>query len=283
MPVVGVVRTIEGMRSLARRLGPLGLVLLFGVSLVPVASAAVAMPSDAAVSAAETSALTKINDQRVSHGLVKLRLDGRLAALARERAVYMAENDLLSHTHAGGLAVWDLMSAQGIAWYGAGEIIALNTTSNLTSSATTAVKSWLGSPPHKSIMLSTQYNYIGMGVAVSPTTGRRYWAGVFLKGPDRTGARATITSVSKANVSSKTAKVRIRWTGADTKLQILTSGLGHFQTSRRMDAGAWSAPASTTGTSTTRSWARGHVFEFRVRAIDKKGNAGSWKVVTVRT
>ena len=33
---MGVVRTIEGMRSLARRLGPLGLVLLFGVSLVNV-------------------------------------------------------------------------------------------------------------------------------------------------------------------------------------------------------------------------------------------------------
>ena len=192
------------MRSLARRGGPVGLalllVVLLGALLVPAASA-VTMPSEASVRTAEASALTKINAQRSAHGLVKLRLDPRLASLARERAVYMAQNDLLSHTHAGGKAVWDLMNDDGITWYGAGEIIALNTTSSLTGSATTAVKGWLGSPPHRSIMLSTQYNYIGMGVAVSPNTGRRYWAGVFLKGPDRTGAWSKITSVSKHVVS----------------------------------------------------------------------------------
>ncbi len=271
------------MRSLARRLGPLGLVMLLAVSLAPVASASVAMPSEASVSAAETSALTRINDQRASRGLVRLRLDSRLAALARERAVYMAENDLLSHTHAGGQAVWDLMSAQGIAWYGAGEIIALNSTSALTSSAATAVKSWLGSAPHKAIMLSTQYNYIGMGVAVSPTTGRRYWAGVFMKGPDRTGAWVKITSVAKSVASAKTAKVVIRWTGADTRLQVLTSGLARYETQRRVDGGAWSATTVTGTRSTTKWWARHHVYQFRIRAVDKAGNPGSWKVVTVRT
>jgi len=263
------------------RLGPILVGLLLAAALAP-SAAAVSLPSEAAVASAEASALTKINAERTARGLVALRLDGRVAALARERAVYMADNDLLSHTHAGGLAVWDLMTQQGIAWYGAGEIIALNTTSSLTSSATTAVKGWLGSPPHKAIMLSTQYNYIGIGLAVSPSTGRRYWAGVFLRGPDRTGGWARITSVSRTVTSSTTAKVTIRWTGGDTKLQILTAGFRTYQIQRRLDGGAWRAYADTTGTHVTKSWPRGHVVEFRVRAGDKAGNWGGWRVVKVK-
>jgi hypothetical protein len=195
----------------------------------------------------------------------------------------MAEHDLLSHTHSGGQAVWDMMSAAGIVWYGAGEIIAYNSTSDLTASATTAVKGWLGSPPHKSIMLSTKYNYIGMGVAVSSATGRRYWAGVFLKGPDRTGAWTKIGSVSKHAVTSSATRVTVRWSGADTKLQILTSGLRYFQTQRRTDGHVWFDYGTTTKTSMTRTWVRGHVYEFRVRARDKAGNWGGWKTVTVKT
>ena len=269
------------MRTRARRLGPLGLAMLLLVAIVPVA-AAVTMPSEAAVATAEASAVSKINDQRTSRGLVALRLDRRLADLARVRAVYMAEHDLLSHTHADGKAVWDLMTDEGIDWYGAGEIIELNTTSSLTGSATTAVKGWLGSAPHKAIMLSKDYNYFGMGMAVSPATGRRYWAGVFLKGPDRTGAWSKITSVSKHATSSTSSRVTIHWSGADTKLEVLTSGFRYFQTQRRLDGGEWYDYGTTTKTSTTRTWARGHVWEFRVRARDKAGNWGSWKSKTIK-
>ena len=195
----------------------------------------------------------------------------------------MAEHDLLSHTHAGGQAVWDLMSAQGITWYGAGEIIAYNSTSKLTSSATTAVKGWLGSPPHKAIMLSTQYNYFGLGLAVSPTTGRRYWAGVFLKGPDRTGAWSKLGTVSKHTVSSTKIEgdhplVRRRHQAPGPDL-----GLLDFQTQRRVDGGEWYDYGTTTRTSVTKTWTRGHVTEFRVRARDKAGNWGSWKTVKIRT
>ena len=270
------------MRSPARHLLPLGLVLVLAAALAP-AVAAAELPGEAAVAAAEASAVAKINDQRTSRGLVALRLDSRLAALARERAVYMAETDVLSHTHAGGLMVWDMMTDAGIAWYGAGEIIAYNGTESLTASATTAVTGWLGSPPHKSIMLSTTYNYFGMGLAVSPTTGRRYWAGVFLKGPDRTGAWAKIGKVSKTVTSATKVKVTIRWSGADTKLQILTSGFRSYQIQRRIDGGAWYDYGTTTATSMTKSWKRGHTYEFRVRAHDKVGNWGGWKSIKIKT
>ncbi len=270
------------MRSLPRRLGPVALGLLLLASLAP-AVAAAALPDETAVATAEASALSKINDQRTSHGLVRLRLDSRLAAIARERAVYMAQTDILSHEHEGGKLVWDLMTEDGITWYGAGEIIAYNTTSSLTSSATTAVNQWLGSPPHRSIMLSTGYNYFGMGLAVSPVTGRRYWAGVFLKGPDRTAAWAKLGSVSKQVVSASKVNVTLRWSGADPRLQILTSGFQYFQTQRRTDGGPWVDYGVTTKTSTVRTWSRGHTMQFRVRSRDKQGNWGAWQTVTVKT
>ncbi len=269
------------MRSPARRFALFGVALLVLAVLAPAAVLA-ADPSESSLKTAEASALTKINKQRTDRGLVKLRLDPRIAALARERAVYMASTDVLSHVHAGGLAVWDMMSAAGIEWYGAGEIIEYNTTASLTGSATTAVNGWLGSPPHKSIMLSTKYNYIGMGMAVSPSTGRRYWAGVFLTGPDRTGAWTRMGSVSKHATSATKSRVTIHWSGADTKLQTLTSGFRYFQTQRRVDDKAWFDYGTTTKTSTTRSWTRGHVWQFRVRARDKAGNWGGWKVVTLK-
>lgn len=270
------------MRSPARHLVPLGLILVLAAAFAPVA-AAVELPDETAVAAAEASAVAKINDQRASRGLVALRRDSRLAALARERAVYMAQTDVLTHTHAGGLMVWDMMTNVGIAWYGAGEIIAYNSTSSLTSSATTAVTGWLGSPPHKSIMLATTYNYFGMGLAVSPTTGRRYWAGVFLKGPDRTGPWTKIGKITRSATSANSMKVKIRWSGADTSLQVLTSGFLTYQTQRRLDGGAWYDYGTTTATSMSRSWKRRHTYEFRVRARDKAGNWGGWKVVRIKT
>ena len=44
-------------------------------------------------------------------------------------------------------------------------------------------------------MLSKGYNYVGFGYAMNLDNQRRYWTGVFLKGPDRTGAVAQFVGV----------------------------------------------------------------------------------------
>jgi len=270
------------MRSLPHRLLPVGLGLLMLLSLAP-SVAAVTMPSDADVTAAETKARELINAERTSRRLVGLKLDTRVAAIARERALYMAQTDVLSHEHEGGKMAWDLMTDAGIAWYGAGEIIAYNSTSAPTSSASSAVSGWLGSPPHKAIMLSNDYNYFGLGFAVSPTTGRRYWAGVFLKGPDRTGAWVKMGTVTKTVTSTTTVTVTTRWSGGDTKLQVLTSGFRYYQVQRQVDGGAWVDYGVTTATSLKKWWSRHHTYVVRVRARDKDGNWGAWRSVTIRT
>ncbi len=270
----------RSMRSQARRLLPLALLVGLMASLTP--ASVVAAPSESQLLEAEAVTLDKINDERADRGLVALRNWGPLADLARERAVYMAEHDLLSHTHAGGLAVWDMMSDDGITWFRAGEIIAYNTTSGLNGSAATAVSSWMGSPPHKAIAMSDDYNYVGFGVAISSSTGRRYWAGVFLKGPDHTGAWSKILSVSKDPISSSKSRVTIRWDGGDTTLQVLTAGFKHYDIQRRVNGGGWYDYGTRTSTSTTRTWTRGKLWEFRVRAMDQAGNWGNWKTVKVR-
>lgn len=272
------------MRSLSRRLAPVALATIVLAALLPLAASA-AEPGDtdlAAVGAAEQRAHDLANAERLERGLVRLRWDDRLGDLARARATHMADTDTFSHTQSGGTSVFDLMSEAGIKWYGAGEIIAWNIGTDVSGSADYVIDQWMNSSGHKAIMTSSDFNYVGFGVATSPVTGKRYWAGVYMKGPDRTGSTARIGTISKTRVDAKTTKVTLRWGGADTRLQVLTSGLRYFQVQRSRDGGDWYTYPLTTATSMTRPWVRGSEYEFRVRSRDKAGNWSSWKTVTVR-
>ncbi|HEY6057027.1 MAG TPA: hypothetical protein VIV06_03295, partial [Candidatus Limnocylindrales bacterium] len=159
-----------------------------------------------------------------------------------------------------------------------GEIIAWNDWADLENSALAADGAWLGSTPHREIMLSPEYNYVGVGLGLS-TRGKRLWTAVFLKGPDRTSpwARAYQPVRMATYTSSSTVGLRVTWRGADVPLQVLTSGLRDFQVQRRIDGGTWSyLKTSTTATGLTAGYRLGHRYEFRVRARDNAGNLGSW-------
>jgi uncharacterized protein YkwD len=271
------------MRSLARRLSPLALAFILVVGLAPAATAAdTTSVSGASISAAEKSVLTLTNRRRASAGLVGLRWDSRLAGLARERAAYMAKTGEFSHTQANGTNVFDMIQAAHITWYGAGEIIAWNTAAALDYSAAFAVQGWMGSPTHRSIVMSKGYNYVGFGLAIS-SSGKRYWAGVYLKGPDRTGSWAKMVSVAKTTLSSTYVRVTVKWRGGDTRLQVLTSGLRYYQIQRRRNGAYWYDYGITSGSSTARRWYRNSTYEFRVRSRDKAGNWGAWTVTVIKT
>jgi cysteine-rich secretory family protein len=263
-----------------RRLAPLSLALLLIVGLAPSVGAADGDIGGAAMAAAERRALDLTNRRRTDRGLVRLRLDSRLTGLARQRAEYMARTGEFSHTQSGGTNVFDMISASKIAWYAAGEIIAWNTAGPLDYSAEFAVRGWMGSTGHRAIVLSDDYNYVGFGVAVA-ADGTRYWAGVYLRGPDRTGSWARVRSWSKVNVDRAHARVTIRWSGGDTRLQVLTSGVRYYQTQRRRDGGAWYDYGPTRATHLTRRWLRGHQYEFRVRSRDRAGNWSGWSTRTI--
>lgn len=291
-----------GMRSLIRRLGPLALAGALLVSLAPVASATEGVDtSGPALAAAEQGALTLTNDQRADRGLAALSWDPRMAGLARQRAAYMAATGDFSHTHADGTSVFDMITASGITWYGAGEIIAWNNAEALDYSVAFAVQGWMGSPPHAAIVLSAEFNGVGFGMAISPTTGKRYWAGIYLKGPaaptttatpgaaaptttatpTATPASARIRLVSKTRVDARRVKVTLRWTGSNDR-QAASDGQRIYQVQKRRDGGAWTT-FDTTATVMTRIWRRGHVFQVRVRSRADGGTWSAWSTLKIRS
>jgi uncharacterized protein YkwD len=270
-------------RLTSRRASRLVAAAMLGL-LVASYAAPAASAADWSVSQAEQTMINLLNADRAAAGLVPVQADSRLMAIARARSVDMATRHYFSHTQPDGRKVFDILSAQGITWYGAGEIIAWNSHPTLEASTPNANTQWMNSPPHKAIVLSNNLNYVGVGVATDATNGRKYWTAVYIKGPDRTGARATTnTPTVAAGTTRATKRVSVSWTGADVKLQVLTSGFHSWQVQRRTDAGAWTTVyASTTQPSMTVELAGGHTYEFRTAARDKAGNWGGWSTVSTK-
>jgi uncharacterized protein YkwD len=262
------------------RIGFLATLSLLAAFFVAPASAAAAT-EELTISGAEQAMVNALNADRTAVGLVPVRVDSRLMAIARARSTDMATKHYFSHTQPDGRNAFDLLTAAHITWYNAGEIIAWNNYPTLESSVGAANTQWLGSPSHKAIMVSTSYNYVGVGLAIEASTGKKLWTAVYIKGPDRTGALATASAPSiAAGTTTGTKKVSVSWTGADVKLQVLTSGFYAYRVERRADGGAWTTVWSlTTNRSMTLNLAAGHTYEFRVSARDKAGNWGAWSIV----
>ena len=123
----------------------------------------------------------------------------------------MAANDEMSHTEPDGRKVWDRLSEANITYFAGAEIIAWNNWP-AEYSAAQAVASWMASPGHHDAIVSRDYNYAGFGAAVS-ATGKRYYAGVFVKEPDETGAVARFGTISKRSVDRSHTRVTLRWAG----------------------------------------------------------------------
>jgi len=269
------------MRSDLRRLGPVALAAVIAITLVPAATASDHDTSATAMHAAEREAFRLTNQRRAARGLVNLRLDSRLTELARERANYMADTGRFSHTQANGSDVFDMIESQGITWYAAGEIIAWNTAGPLDYSAEFAVQGWMASPSHRAIVISDDYNYVGFGLAIAGD-GTRYWAGVYLRGPDRNGGYVRMGGFSTEPISSRIVRGTVSWMGRDLLLQVLTAGHRDFQVQWRRVGYAWNNLGTTTARRLTKWWRRGWTYEVRVRERDRKGNLGRWVVKTLK-
>lgn len=263
-----------------RRLVPL---LLAGLLLVPFAgpaAAAVAPTADPVLTQAGLDLVTMTNRQRTALGLVALQIDPDLMAVARDRANVMAATDVMSHVESDGRNVFDRLNDAGLTWYGAGEIITWNHYPVEYSTAE-AIRAWMASAGHHAIMVSNGYNYVGFGAAVS-ASGKRYYAGVFVKEPDETGSWSKFRTVTTRTIDAGHKRVTIRWSGGDTRLQVLTAGLRYFQLQWRHAGGEWRSWGTTTATSRSVRWTHGKRYEVRVRARDRAGNWGSWHTIRVR-
>lgn len=271
-----------------RRLTILALVAVVGALIGAPASASATDPTTppavdgVIISAAESAMVSALNADRAAVGLVAVRVDPRLMAIARARSDDMVAKDYFSHVQPDGRNVFDILTAQHITWYNAGEIIAWNNYP-MDVTVSTANRQWMGSPGHYAIVTSTDYNYVGVGLSLDPATGKKVWTAVYLKGPDRTAALATAyTPRVSPGATAATRTVKIAWTGRDPRLQVLTSGLRSYAMQRRLDDGAWTTVlSSTTLRASYLTLYVGHLYQFRVSARDRAGNQGAWVTRTV--
>ena len=135
---------------------------------------------------------------------------------------------------------------------------------------------------HREQVLSTTFNYAGVGVAVTGA-GTSYWTVVFIQGPDRTRPVASLADLASPVGSGR---ARVQWSGADRRLVTLTAGVASYDIERRRAGGSWTTVRSrVTGTGASVTGTRGVRYQFRVRARDRAGNVGEWsptRSVTVR-
>jgi uncharacterized protein YkwD len=239
-----------------------------------------AAAADLSLGQAEIEMIRLINAERAKAGLVPVRKDTRLMAIARQRSNDMASRHYFSHVQPDGRNAFDLINAYRVTWYGAGEILAWNSGyPTLASSAAAARDGWLGSPGHRAVMMSNSYNYVGIGLAIDSSNGKRIWTGVFIKGPDRTGGWLRFNALKDIHVAPGTYKtVTVTWTGGDIRLQTLTAGFRHYQVQVRTNGGAWKwwSYGTTNAYRRIRVWG-GKNYDLRVRACDRVGNCGTWR------
>jgi uncharacterized protein YkwD len=114
--------------------------LLAAVVSVPASGlgrvAAATIP-DPSVIDAENELVARLNADRVGNGLIALRPDPRLTAIARSRSADMAAH-YFSHQQPDGRSVFDILTSAAITWYGAAETIASNPLPEVVASAIAA-------------------------------------------------------------------------------------------------------------------------------------------------
>lgn len=243
------------------------------VLLLTVASVGTPAPARASTETSMESLLRAwTNRDRAALGLGPLRLDIRLGTLAGERATWMADHRVMTHTTVDG-SLCDGFTIHAIRWFSCGEAIGYTTNAWGPRAAASLYSMWRNSPEHWALLTSASYNYVGFGVAYDPGSRTTYSSIAFLEGPDRT---PPVSRMSSKSVSGTTA--RFAWAGSDPRLQTHTAGLQSYSVQYRVDGGAWKQiRTGTTATSIVLSSRhQGHYYSIRVQARDRQGNLSAW-------
>lgn len=230
-----------------------------------------AHPADVRAGTAETmeaQLLTLVNGARTQQGLVPLRGWSRLTDMAGDRAASMARTGSLSHPSCLGC----LFTSYGVTWYRVGEALASTSWPWGSQAAQSIFNVWKGSSLHWSLLMSSSFNYIGLGVALA-SNGRTYAAAELSESRDHTKPWARMGTSSRSGTT-----VSWTWTGADTKLQTHTAGLKNFDVQYRIGSGTWTTIRSgTTARSLSLSGrTHGRYYGLRVRARDNLGYVSAW-------
>ena len=205
-------------------------------------------------------------------GLKPLRGDKDLAYLAGLRASRMASNNTMNHTVGGNL--FNQLNYLDVQWYRYGETIGWSSAAWTVDAARAIYRSWMGSAPHRALLMSGRFNYIGLGLAYRSSNGRTFGSAVMTESLDHTPSIARVMTSGPLR-----RRHRMDVDGATTRrLQTHTAGLRDFDVQYRVDSGDWRTIRNdTTSTSLLlRDRAHGRYYAIRVRATDRRGNVGAW-------
>lgn len=120
---------------------------------------------------AEAAIVELVNAERAKVGLGPLAVDARLRAAARTHSKDMGDLNFFDHTSPvkGRESFTDRIKAQGLTKFGAaGENIAAGPF-NSASRARGFMKLWMESPGHRANILDPNFQFIGVGVYVTPS------------------------------------------------------------------------------------------------------------------
>jgi uncharacterized protein YkwD len=159
-------------------------VLVTALSLVVSSAGLLAGPPSAAAwssgefsSASEQELIARTNQSRANAGLRALKLDPGLTAVARWRSKDMINRDYFSHDIPGVGSVFDELSRRGYCFNLAGENIGWNNYPD--AAATEGIhQMFLDSPSHRSNIMGTPWDVIGIGAYKGPT-GKKMWTVLF--------------------------------------------------------------------------------------------------------
>lgn len=127
-------------------------------------AAPVAVPAQRnTLSSLDSGVLSQLNQIRVQHGLVPLKLSARLTDAAAEHSRQMGVDGYFEHTSADGTAFWKRIGhwypTKGYHYWSVGENLLW---SSPDVSALGAMQLWMNSPEHRANILDPRWREIGI-------------------------------------------------------------------------------------------------------------------------
>jgi uncharacterized protein YkwD len=177
-----------------RRTMTLGVaVVAMAIGSAPAAAAAVKVERTADVTSAQSDLAALINGYRAGHGLQQVSANGALTNAASWMAADMAAKNYMSHVSSDGRSPTQRMSAFG---YPAGSVYTGEDLGAGYASASAVLAGWQASAQHNAILLSPNFNAIGIGLGYNAnSTYKWYWVADF-GGPG--GSVRVVTPVAPA-------------------------------------------------------------------------------------
>jgi uncharacterized protein YkwD len=163
--------------------GALAVAITFGTTPRP------ATAGDATPASLDSLVVGWLNRDRAARGLAPVQAWSALGAVATTRAQRMAAANTMTPAAAGGDPGAEL-TADGIRWTAAGEILGESSYPWGSTSAGNIYTLWTQSPVHAAIMFSSAYNYVGAGFVLR-SDGTTWVSVVFSHSADHSPPVAT--------------------------------------------------------------------------------------------